>query len=364
MLCGIFFSGISDDNSHRGVAWRVLLGYLPAEVKRWEGHLFRERTLYKEFVEELFVSNSSRIEKEASKCNSSINKSPSKELLDIFEQCGRDGLLQELNSDDALNTLVIPSSHTNKEALMEYVDNATLLDEIRKDVMRTHPGLNFYLETQGDLGKRRYAALERILFVWSRLNQGVRYVQGMNEIIGTIFFVLANDAHREWSIHAEPDAYHLFNIIMVQMRDVYMSEMDETETGLHNRILSMMRLLSQHDPVLASHFNKMELNGSYFAVRWLTTLLGREFSLPETVRLWDSLFASTDMGNFLKYFCSTMLMAIRNDLVRYFCIGLRRKCFNTLTFNLTQNIVAIGFRKFFETSSELPSRQSSGYVAQ
>lgn len=53
---------------------------------------------------------------------------------------------------------------------------------------------------------RRYAALERILFVWSKLNKGVRYVQGMNEIIGTIFFVLATDANSEWSCEAEAGA--------------------------------------------------------------------------------------------------------------------------------------------------------------
>ena len=27
------------------------------------------------------------------------------------------------------------------------------------------------------------------------------------------------------------------------------------------------------------------------SLRWITTLLSREFSLPDTLRLWDSLFA-------------------------------------------------------------------------
>ena len=48
-----------------------------------------------------------------------------------------------------------------------------LLDEIRKDVVRTHPDLQFFLEAEGGLGLRRYAALERILFVWAKLNKGV-----------------------------------------------------------------------------------------------------------------------------------------------------------------------------------------------
>lgn len=57
----------------------------------------------------------------------------------------------------------------------EEEENLLLLDEIRKDVIRTHPDLRFFLEPKEDLGQKRYAALERILFVWAKLNKGVRY---------------------------------------------------------------------------------------------------------------------------------------------------------------------------------------------
>jgi hypothetical protein len=52
-------------------------------------------------------------------------------------------------------------------------ENILLLDEIRKDVIRTHPDLRFFLEPNEDLGQKRYAALERILYVWASLNKGV-----------------------------------------------------------------------------------------------------------------------------------------------------------------------------------------------
>ncbi len=55
-----------------------------------------------------------------------------------------------------------------------FLENASLLDEIRKDVVRTHPDLRFFLEPKDNLGSRRYAAIERILFVWAKLNKGVR----------------------------------------------------------------------------------------------------------------------------------------------------------------------------------------------
>jgi hypothetical protein len=55
----------------------------------------------------------------------------------------------------------------------DFLENCRLLEEIRKDVVRTHPDLHFFLEPNHNLGLRRYAAMERILFVWARLNQGV-----------------------------------------------------------------------------------------------------------------------------------------------------------------------------------------------
>jgi len=40
----------------------------------------------------------------------------------------------------------------------------------------------------------RYASLQRILFVYAKLNPGVRYVQGMNELVGALFFVIAGQS--------------------------------------------------------------------------------------------------------------------------------------------------------------------------
>ena len=74
----------------------------------------------------------------------------------------------------ASNSLKVPElDETMQEAFQEFMEDAKLLEEIRKDVHRTHPDLYFFLEPTDDLGMRRYGALERILFVWSKLNKGV-----------------------------------------------------------------------------------------------------------------------------------------------------------------------------------------------
>ena len=48
----------------------------------------------------------------------------------------------------------------------------------------------------------------------------------MNEIVGTLYFVLAQDANDEWAKEAEADTYFLFNSILVEMRDVFVPDLD------------------------------------------------------------------------------------------------------------------------------------------
>ena len=144
----------------------------------------------------------------------------------------------------------------------------------------------------------------------------VRYVQGMNELVGTLYYVLANDYNDEWANHAEADTYILFAIIMSEMRDIFVSAMDTADTGLVGRIENMQNLLQLHDPQVRAHFDELGIDASFYAVRWLTTLLSREFLLPDTIRLWDSMFASTHKENFLRYVCVAMVIRIREDLLK------------------------------------------------
>lgn len=43
-----------------------------------------------------------------------------------------------------------------------------------------------------------WEVVERILFLYAKLNPGQGYVQGMNEIIGPIYYCFASDPTVEW----------------------------------------------------------------------------------------------------------------------------------------------------------------------
>lgn len=349
----IVTAGVVEEGSLRAVAWRVLFGYLPPDNAEWESVLQSKRRIYVDLVHNLFfdasdVDDGSALKgrrrrkslvldrQRAGSWDSGYSSSDSdgfhkqighphkqqvpKQIIDYWIKIGRDVRSLERISENLnalkMNRFVDPENPATEEAFKDFFESATLLDEIHKDVVRTHPDLSFFLEPAADVGQRRYGAIERILFVWSKFNKGVRYVQGMNEIVGILYYVLANDQNDDWASHAEPDTYWLLHSLLSEMQDVFVPELDHAATGVQGRIQTMEALLARHDPEVKEHLDDLGLEVSFYAIRWWTTLLSREFLLPDTIRLWDSMFASTHKDNFLRYVCVTMIILVRYELMK------------------------------------------------
>jgi len=86
------------------------------------------------------------------------------------------GHLHDGSRKDRITVNNNPLSVDNNSKWAQFFENASLLDEIRKDVVWTHPDLQFFLEPENQLGQRRYAAIELILFIWAKLNKRVKQI--------------------------------------------------------------------------------------------------------------------------------------------------------------------------------------------
>lgn len=106
---------------------------------------------------------------------------------------------------------------------------------------------------------------------------------GMNEIVGAIYYVLAKDSKQEWAAEAEADTYYLFSTLLAEMRDVFISDMDDADTGIQGRLAHMQTLLRLHDPEVKEHLDEVGVDVSYYAVRWWTCLASKysKMSLSE-----------------------------------------------------------------------------------
>ncbi|XP_062229124.1 TBC domain-containing protein C1952.17c-like isoform X3 [Phragmites australis] len=67
-----------------------------------------------------------------------------------------------------------------------------IMEQIDRDVKRTHPDMHFFCG-DSSFAKSNQESLKNVLLIFTKLNAGIRYVQGMNGISASLFFVFWSD---------------------------------------------------------------------------------------------------------------------------------------------------------------------------
>lgn len=105
---------------------------------------------------------------------------------------------------------------------------------------------------------------------------------------------------------------------MGELRDVFVEDLDDSTTGIKGRMAGIDSLLQHHDVKLHTWLVELGIDPTFYTLRWITTLLSREFDLPDTLRLWDAFLSQAGMRNreiWLAYFCVSMIVGIREELL-------------------------------------------------
>eukprot|EP01114_Cavostelium_apophysatum_P013503 TRINITY_DN3283_c0_g2_i1.p1 TRINITY_DN3283_c0_g2~~TRINITY_DN3283_c0_g2_i1.p1 ORF type:complete len:457 (-),score=92.95 TRINITY_DN3283_c0_g2_i1:1237-2607(-) len=266
------FGGIPD--SLRSLYWKLLLSYLPNDRTIWPSFLQKNRDLYQTFLTELTI----------------------------------DPRVNHQNDDHPLST-------SNQSQWNKFFQDKDTLDEIDKDVKRTLPHLHFFNHDKEVGDTTHYEALKRILFVYAKLNPGIKYVQGMNEILGPVYYIFAKDTDPMFAGNAEADTFFCFTNIMSEVRDNFCKSLDKSILGVQGQLDKLTNLLKLKDVELWSDFQEKAVNTQFYGFRWITLLLSQEFELPDVLRLWDSLFSDPFRFEHLTYVCCAMLECIRERLL-------------------------------------------------
>ena len=157
--------------------------------------------------------------------------------------------------------------------------------------------------------------LRRVLFIYARLNPGVKYIQGMNELLAPIYYVFARDTSSLFKDHAEADAFFCFTQLMSEVRDRFIKSLDSSSTGILAVVKELNLFLKELDEELWIHLENNGVDPRFYSFRWLTLLLSQEYELPEVLRLWDSLFADPQRFLLLLFMCCSMIILVREKLL-------------------------------------------------
>ncbi|CAH3024842.1 unnamed protein product, partial [Porites evermanni] len=332
------FSGIPDGSGIRSLCWKLLLGYLPSQRDLWPETLKRQRSTYRQFVQEIIIeqckgTKSGKDSKEFD-VDHPLNPNPDSNWLAFFKD---NEVLLQIDKDcrrlcPDISFFQIATKYPNKEVI---AGNDREFETLRERVLRTHleasqvntnrSGLKNLSAPRkiaseeyrvlGDDEEAHWEVVERILYIYAKLNPGLGYVQGMNEIIGPLYYVFCSDPNPEWQENVEADAFFCFTNLMSEIRDNFIKTLDDSACGIGNMMKSVRNLLRERDLMLFTYLEEQEMSPQFYSFRWLTLLLSQEFALPDVIRVWDSLFADEKRFEFLIYVCCAMHIVIREQLL-------------------------------------------------
>ncbi|KAH6767917.1 Ypt/Rab-GAP domain of gyp1p superfamily protein [Perilla frutescens var. frutescens] len=292
--------GIPDGAGIRSTVWKLLLGYLPPDRSLWPSELAKKRSQYKHFKEELLTNPSE------------ITRKLEKSSLEKNEPDGSPGFLSRSEITHGEHPLSLGQS----SIWNQFFQDAEIMEQIDRDVKRTHPDIHFF---SGDsaFAKSNQEALRNILIVFAKLNPGIRYVQGMNEILAPLFYVFKNDPNEEYAASAEADTFFCFVELLSGFRDNFVQQLDNSVVGIRATITRLSQLLKEHDEELWRHLEMTtKVNPQFYAFRWITLLLTQEFNFPESLLIWDTLLSDPDgPQETLLRVCCAMLIIVRKRLL-------------------------------------------------
>uniref|UniRef100_A0A7E4W6M4 TBC1 domain family member 13 n=1 Tax=Panagrellus redivivus TaxID=6233 RepID=A0A7E4W6M4_PANRE len=328
--------GIPD--SLRPLCWRLFLDYLPRDRPNWKVVLAQQRAGYADLVENLIVTPGEQEDRHSAATTSKeVTDHPLSETSTTSEFRENEILIQ---IDRDVRRLRPEIQFFQKNTDYPFISAARInlakrisrdrlaVDEDPLSKMSDRSSSEMTEESQSPAVPVKTAeeqdpecelhwqVVERMLFIYSKVNPGIKYVQGMNELIGPIYYVFATDPDREWAEHAEADTFYCFQHLMSEVKDNFIKKLDKSNCGIEIVINKFHERLAVQDPALYHHIAEtQQIQPQFYVFRWILLLLSQEFSLPDLITLWDAVFASTDRIDCVQSICLVMLNEIREDLL-------------------------------------------------
>jgi len=170
---------------------------------------------------------------------------------------------------------------------------------IEKDVLRTDRHIPFYSE---EVETHHLKSLHDILLTYCFLNYDLGYVQGMNELLSPIFYVIEDEATAFWCFHGLMQSFE--------------SNFHRDQNGMHTQLLQLSRVLQTLDPELHAFLAKKDCLNMFFCFRWILIHFKREFSFEQILRLWEVMWSNQLTPNFHLFIAISILLSCKEDIMK------------------------------------------------
>lgn len=236
----------------------------------------------KEFNKELF-------QKEERKLNNVKNEINFDKIEEIFyNKCLE--IIKTLKNDDKEKLLKIFSEEKISSMKVS-------LDFIVRDIDRTFHTI-FFEDQNGKEGTKR------VLEALCAIDQNEGYCQGMNFIIGALYYLLRN----------EPQCFYIFNSILNSNSYQYNQIFADNTPDYHCRVHQINYYVKKYIPEVYYHFKKKDIPFDIIYSRWILTLFGNYLNLDRLDFPWTCFFVDKWKG--LIKICLIFIYELKDELIK------------------------------------------------
>lgn len=208
------------------------------------------------------------------------------------------------------------------------LDDSQLMDLIHIDMVRTAHHLIFlpypdYSVT--NLDQKDYLLpyhahmrrIERILYMFAKMNSTLSYLQGFNELITVIFYVMLSALvyfGNDW-LEVEAFSYYIFQEIFSTTRLIDLFSLQDQLDLINDRLDSFMKILERHLPKAYKVIKNLGIHPLCFVFKWLNLLFAQDHLMPNLLLIWDDLFSHfEDILVFEYYIAVANISLVEKDL--------------------------------------------------
>ena len=166
---------------------------------------------------------------------------------------------------------------------------------------------------------------EHVLFIWAVHHPASGYVQGMNDILAPIIFVMLSESIPDIDYsqenldlsyinfaELEADCYWCYSELLDRIRDHYI----QNQPGIYRMLTMLNVIMSRVDPNLSKWIYSEGIQYFEFAFRWMNCLLVREFDPKHLFHIWDTYISNLPkLEENQVFLCAAMLEKFADQLI-------------------------------------------------
>ncbi|XP_067861004.1 TBC1 domain family member 22A isoform X3 [Heptranchias perlo] len=242
----------------RPITWKLLSGYLPANVERRESTLQRKRAEYFAFIEQYYDSRNEEHHQDTYR-QIHIDIPRTNPLIPLFQQA----------------------------SVQKIFERILFIWAIR------HPASG-YVQGINDLVTPFF-----VVFVFE-------YIEGEVENFDV------SSLPDEVLQNIEADSFWCMSKLLDGIQDNYTF----AQPGIQRKVKALQELVSRIDEQIHQHLQQSEVEYLQFSFRWMNNLLMRELPLRCTIRLWDTYQSEPEgFSHFHLYVCAAFLIRWRKEIM-------------------------------------------------